>query len=78
MVSCCKLDSTLCIETSKELRTRQAEAVYEERADQSLTKQLVTCNMDTEYPPIRNISITNLTSAVERGGLQDLMRCPAT
>jgi hypothetical protein len=51
---CCKLDSTLCIETSKELRTRQAEAVYEEHADQSLTKQLVTCSMDTAYPPIRN------------------------
>jgi hypothetical protein len=31
--NCCKLDSTLCIETSKELRTRQAEAVYEEYAD---------------------------------------------
>jgi hypothetical protein len=44
----------LCIETSKELRTRLAEAVYEEHADQSLTKQLVTCNMDTAYPPIRN------------------------
>jgi hypothetical protein len=28
----------LCIETSKELRTRLAEAVYEEHADQSLTK----------------------------------------
>jgi hypothetical protein len=51
--NCCKLDSTLCIETSKELRTRLAEAVYEEYADQSLTKQLVTCNMDTAYPPIR-------------------------
>jgi hypothetical protein len=53
-ITCCKLDSTLCIETSKELRTRLAEAVYEEHADQSLTKQLVTCNMDTAYPPIRN------------------------
>jgi hypothetical protein len=51
---CCKLDSTLCIETSKELRTRLAEVVYEEHADQSLTKQLVTCSMDTAYPPIRN------------------------
>jgi hypothetical protein len=44
----------LCIETSKELRTRLAEVVYEEHADQSLTKQLVTCSMDTAYPPIRN------------------------
>jgi hypothetical protein len=52
--NCCKLDSTLCIETSKELRTRLAEVVYEEHADQSLTKQLVTCSMDTAYPPIRN------------------------
>jgi hypothetical protein len=43
----------LCIETFKELRTRQAEAVYEEHADQSLTKQIVTCGMDTAYP-IRN------------------------
>jgi hypothetical protein len=51
---CCKLDSTLCIETSKELRTRLAEVVYEEHADQSLTKQPVTCSMDTAYPPIRN------------------------
>jgi hypothetical protein len=51
---CCKLDSTLCIETSKELRTRLAEVVYVEYADQSLTKQLVTCSMDTAYPPIRN------------------------
>jgi hypothetical protein len=48
------MDSTLCIETSKELRTRLAEVVYEEHADQSLTKQLVTCSMDTAYPPIRN------------------------
>jgi hypothetical protein len=47
----------LCIETSKELRTRLAEAVYEEHADQSLTKQLVTCSMDTAYPPIRNKNI---------------------
>jgi hypothetical protein len=52
---CCKLDSTLCIETSKELRTRLAEVAYVEYADQSLTKQLVTCSMDTAYPPIRNI-----------------------
>jgi hypothetical protein len=44
----------LCIETSKELRTRLAEVVYVEYADQSLTKQLVTCSMDTAYPPIRN------------------------
>jgi hypothetical protein len=51
---CCKLDSTLCIETSKELRTRLAEVVYVEYADQSLTKQLVTCSMNTAYPPIRN------------------------
>jgi hypothetical protein len=51
---CCKLDSTLCIETSKELRTRLAEVAYIEYADQSLTKQLVTCSMDTAYPPIRN------------------------
>jgi hypothetical protein len=51
---CCKLDSALCIETSKELRTRLAEVVYVEYADQSLTKQLVTCSMDTAYPPIRN------------------------
>jgi hypothetical protein len=56
IMGCCKLDSTLCIETSKELRTRLvAEAVYEEQADQSLTKQLVTCIMDTAYPPIRNM-----------------------
>jgi hypothetical protein len=46
----------LCIETSKELRIRLAEAVYEEHADQSLTKQIVTCSMDTAYPPIRNTS----------------------
>jgi hypothetical protein len=46
----------LCIETSKELRTRLAEVVYVEYADQSLTKQLVTCSMDTAYPPIRNIN----------------------
>jgi hypothetical protein len=44
----------LCIETSKELRTRLAEVAYVEYADQSLTKQLVTCSMDTAYPPIRN------------------------
>jgi hypothetical protein len=44
----------LCIETSQELRTRLAEVVYVEYADQSLTKQLVTCSMDTAYPPIRN------------------------
>jgi hypothetical protein len=54
LITCCKLDSTLCIETSQELRTRLAEVVYEEHADQSLTKQLVTCSMDTAYPPIRN------------------------
>ena len=54
LITCCKLDSTLCIETSKELRTRLAEVVYVEYADQSLTKQLVTCSMDTAYPPIRN------------------------
>jgi hypothetical protein len=44
----------LCIETSKELRTRLAEVVYVEYADQSLTKQPVTCSMDIAYPPIRN------------------------
>jgi hypothetical protein len=44
----------LCIETSKELKTRLAEVVYKEHADQSLTKQLVTCSMDIAYPPIRN------------------------
>jgi hypothetical protein len=54
LITCCKLDSTLCIETSKKLRTRLAEVVYEEHADQSLTKQLITCSMDTAYPPIRN------------------------
>jgi hypothetical protein len=53
-ITCCKLDSILCIETSKELRTRLAEVAYVEYADQSLTKQLVTCSMDTAYPPIRN------------------------
>jgi hypothetical protein len=59
-ITCCKLDSTLCIETSKELRTRLAEVVYEEHADQSLTKQLVTCSMDTAYPPIRNRNYPNI------------------
>jgi hypothetical protein len=45
----------LCIETSKKLRNKQAEAVYEEHADQSLTKHLITCSINTIYPPIRNI-----------------------
>jgi hypothetical protein len=55
----------LCIETSKELRTRLAEVVYEEHADQSLNKQLVTCSMDTAYPPIRNRIKEIYTSILE-------------
>jgi hypothetical protein len=67
----------LCIKTSKELRIRLAGVAYVEYADQSLTKQLVTCSIDTAYPPIRNTPLihANLDNDTPSSHPSNLLPC---